>query len=308
MNINENRVNIMKILEHVEYLNDASLRNMSFQIQLESISPWLSNFQWNSWDDQLELPGQYEGFGTCKPMIEGIVKIIKFEGNIRVFQSLRRPIQLTIHCSDGKKYDYIIKHGEDLRQDQRVQQILHVMSEKLDENRNCSKHNLIVRTYKVIPILENCGMLSFVEDSISLNEFLLHTSEKLNKNSNRIFQENVSIYKQFIGKYSTNIINKSSFVTYGEAVKNYDSDSICANFRNLEANVMSITENVQDKSIFKNGFLQLASSPESFFQLRRNYLYSLAAMSVTNWILEIGDRHLSNILLNVKHGYLTGKY
>lgn len=308
MNISKNRNDIIKLLEKIERLNEEFLKNTNYQMQLESICPWLSNFQWNSWDKDLELPGQYEAFGTYKPVIEGKVKIIKFEGSVRVFPSLRRPMQLIIHCSNGRKYDFLIKYGEDLRQDQRVQQILKIMSEKLQENKNCSKHNQIVRTYKVIPILRNSGMLSFVKDSISLNDFLLDTSEKLKPNSTRIFQETLVAYKQFISKYSSNKFINSSLATYGEAVKCCDVDTIRGNFRNLEKNIISITENVQDKSIIKNGFLQMASSPESYFELRSNYIYSLASMNVANWILGIGDRHLSNILVNVKDGCLTGEY
>ncbi|KAL5274705.1 PRKDC family protein [Megaselia abdita] len=306
MNILKDRDNIRKILDNIEILNEESLRNLTSQILLKNISPWLSNFQWSSWDYNLELPGQYEGFGTNKPVIPERVKVIKFENNIKVFPSLRRPIQLTIHCSNGRKYDFLIKFGEDLRQDQRVQQILNIMSEKLNENRKCSDHNLVVRTYKVIPILSDCGMLSFVKDSISLNDFLLNTSEKMKPNSTLSFYESLMAYKQFISKYMTNSKTDSSFVIYGEAVKNYDVDAIRSNFRNLEANMIKITENFQDKSIFKNGFLQLASSPESYFELRNNFIYSLSTMNITNWILGIGDRHLSNILINLKDGFLTG--
>lgn len=306
MNIHENREHIIEVLDKIGVLIEESLKNANNQMQLDSICPWLSNFQWSSWKQDLELPGQFEGFGTYKPVTDGNIRIIKFEENIRVFPSLRRPIQLVIHCSNGQKYDFLIKFGEDLRQDQRVQQIFNIMTEKLEENKNYSKQNLFVRTYKVIPILHNCGMLTFVKDSISLNEFLLNTSEKLTTNSTQIFYETLIAYKQFITKYSVNKTRESSFSIYGEAVKNYDTESICSNFRNLEANILSITENVQDKSIFKNGFLQIAASPESYFELRNNYIHSLATMNITNWILGIGDRHLSNILVNFKDGCLTG--
>lgn len=307
MSIQENRENIIELLEKIEILNEESLKATNSRMSLESISPWLANFQWSSWNNGLHLPGQYEGFGSNKPVIKDKVKIIKFEKNIKVFTSLRRPIQLTIHCSNGQKYDFLIKFGEDLRQDQRVQQILNTMSEISYENNNYLKQKFIVRTYKVVPIFRNCGMLSFVKDSITLNDFMLNTSEKLKHDSTHIFHDTLIAYKQFITKHSANKGIDSTFVIYGEAVKNYDSNSIRSNFRNLETNIINITENVQDKSILKNGFLQMASSPESYFELRNNYIYSLATMSVTNWILGIGDRHLSNILVNFKDGCLTGK-
>lgn len=275
-------------------------------MNLDSISPWLYNFKWNSTKNNLDLPGQYEGFGTYKPIIEEHIQIIKFEEKVKVFPSLRRPIRLTIHCSNGKNYDYLVKFGEDLRQDQRAQQILNLMSEKLSEDRKCKNHNLFVKTYKVIPILKNSGMITFVQDSMSLNDFLSSTGEKLEPNSNQIFRDTLNKYKQFISKHSQG--STSTLSTYGEAVKNYNIDTIRANFRNLEADINLITANFQDKSILKNGFLQLASSPESYYVLRNNYITSLATMNICNWILGVGDRHLSNILLNIKDGSVTGKF
>jgi DNA-dependent protein kinase catalytic subunit len=37
--------------------------------------------------------------------------------------SLRRPKRLKIHGNDEKDYPYLVKGGEDLRLDQRVQQV-----------------------------------------------------------------------------------------------------------------------------------------------------------------------------------------
>lgn len=50
----------------------------------------------------------------------------------------------------------------------------------------------------------------------------------------------------------------------------------------------------------------MSSSPECFFMLRNNFASSLAAMGIGNWILGIGDRHLSNLLINKRTGKVVG--
>lgn len=40
--------------------------------------------------------------------------------------------------------------------------------------------------------------------------------------------------------------------------------------------------------------------------LRNNFASSLATMGICNWILGIGDRHLSNLLINRKTGKIVG--
>jgi DNA-dependent protein kinase catalytic subunit len=69
----------------------------------------------------IELPGQYSGL--CKPQPELHVRVSSFDPKILVMGSLRRPKRLKIHGNDEKDYPYLVKGGEDLRLDQRVQQV-----------------------------------------------------------------------------------------------------------------------------------------------------------------------------------------
>lgn len=53
------------------------------------------------------------------------MRVSSFDPKILVMGSLRRPKRLKIHGNDEKDYPYLVKGGEDLRLDQRVQQVLH---------------------------------------------------------------------------------------------------------------------------------------------------------------------------------------
>lgn len=51
--------------------------------------------------------------------------------------------------NDGEKYSFLIKFGEDLRQDQRIGQLLQVMNNTLSENVYCCERQLSIVTYVV---------------------------------------------------------------------------------------------------------------------------------------------------------------
>lgn len=58
--------------------------------------------------------------------------------------------------------------------------------------------------------------------------------------------------------------------------------------------------------VLRNVFYQMSASPECFFTLRNNFASSLATMGIANWILGIGDRHLSNLLISKNTGRIVG--
>lgn len=53
-----------------------------------------------------------------------VVTIASFADQLVVITSKQRPRKLTIHGSDGKDYAFLLKGHEDLRQDERVMQVL----------------------------------------------------------------------------------------------------------------------------------------------------------------------------------------
>ena len=69
-----------------------------------------------------------------------------------VLTSLRKPKTLTIHGNDQENYKYLVKGGEDLRQDQRIEQLFVIMNQIMREDVACRQRQLQLRTYQVIPM------------------------------------------------------------------------------------------------------------------------------------------------------------
>lgn len=179
--------------------------------------PWLQQFHWLLGDDYIELPGQYTG--ESRPNIKTNLKIVRFDGKVQVFRSKCRPIKLSILCSDGNTYDFLIKYGEDLRQDQCIQQMQRLISDQLAADKNCRPHNLGIETFSVVPINSFCGLLSWVENTQLLDQMVNDIDKRA------LVQE----YHKFLGKAPKNVRTKSttmSYTWYGEAVAFYSPQAV----------------------------------------------------------------------------------
>ena len=72
--------------------------------------------------------------------------------------SLRKPKRIVIRGHDEKEYPFLVKGGEDLRQDQRIEQLFEVMNAILAQNAACSQRNMQLRTYRVVPMTSRYGL------------------------------------------------------------------------------------------------------------------------------------------------------
>jgi Phosphatidylinositol 3- and 4-kinase len=141
------------------------------QIDTKKINPWLAKYQWHGKDQFLEVPGQYDHL-YHRPDVESHVKIVKFGSHFELFQSKRMPMKMAIYGSDGRVYYFVVKLGEDLRLDQRIQQLLHTMNRQLLAHKQCKAQNLSITTYTVEPLTGYMGLLRFVDDTEPMNKFL----------------------------------------------------------------------------------------------------------------------------------------
>lgn len=67
-------------------------------------------------------------------------------------RSLRKPIRVTILGNNAKEYSYLVKFGEDLRQDQRIEQLFYLMNDIFRNDYEPSSNHLSIVTYQVISI------------------------------------------------------------------------------------------------------------------------------------------------------------
>ena len=109
---------------------------------LKDYSPWLHDFQAGDRTSRLEVPGQYHG--RAKPLPEYHAHISSCDkkvgppclyatptatstatplSQVLVLDSMRKPKRLTLCGDDEREYIFLVKGGEDLRLDQRIEQV-----------------------------------------------------------------------------------------------------------------------------------------------------------------------------------------
>lgn len=190
---------------------------------LDKYSPWLSKFQWCGEENYLEFPGQYTG-DSC-PIQSEHIKIIKFDEKILIFHSLRMPIKIKIYGSNGQTYPYLVKYGDDMRQDERIQHIFHHMSDLLKSDEKCRNHRLNIKGYRVVPINVFCGFLSFVEHTTSIFELVRQGLEKKIGSADKI-DECRQEYMKFLKVHSIGEKDQNNIHLYGRSILNYNRTQV----------------------------------------------------------------------------------
>uniref|UniRef100_A0A3B4GU24 DNA-dependent protein kinase catalytic subunit n=1 Tax=Pundamilia nyererei TaxID=303518 RepID=A0A3B4GU24_9CICH len=236
---------------------------------LKEYSPWLSGFKADSFRNELEIPGQYDG--RAKPLPEYHAKITGFDERVKVMSSIRRPKRLIIRGDDERDHPFLVKGGEDLRQDQRIEQLFAVMNILLSQDTSCLHRGLQLRTYQVIPINTRIGLIEWMENTCTLKEFVLNTMTEEEQ--------------QRAGRYMDCMYSMTAQDMVTLAVITFIFFFVLNSRR---------------------AFLNMCNSPEAFLSLRSHFISSHALLCVSHWILGIGDRHLSNFMINMETGGMIG--
>lgn len=195
-----------------------SLKRPINSLTTESLSPWLANYQLTSGTDSISIPGQFTRTKS-KPHTNEHAKIVKIDADLTILMSIRRPIKIKFHGTDGREYSFLAKYGEDLRQDQRVQQLLSIMSEKMENDQNCRTQNLKIVTYNVTPINNMFGLMNWVGDTIQLKEAIHKSFERREKKS---FDE----YSNVVTQHHRQFIKDGKPVTYANVAKENERDKV----------------------------------------------------------------------------------
>uniref|UniRef100_A0A663E401 DNA-dependent protein kinase catalytic subunit n=1 Tax=Aquila chrysaetos chrysaetos TaxID=223781 RepID=A0A663E401_AQUCH len=260
---------------------------------LKEYSPWMSEFKAEFLRNELEVPGQYDGRG--KPLPEYHAKISGFDERIIVMESLRKPKRITIRGSDEQEYPFLVKGGEDLRQDQRIEQLFDVMNIILSQDATCSQRNMQLKTYQVIPMTTRLGLIKWLENTCTLKEFLKNSmseEEDINYNSKKGPRATYSEWLSKMGGRAQGISR------YHVMYRNASRTETVMSFKRRESSV--------PEDLLRRAFLKMSTSPEAFLSLRSHFASSHALMCISHWILGIGDRHLSNFMINKETGGMVG--
>eukprot|EP00002_Diphylleia_rotans_P022835 TRINITY_DN4488_c0_g1_i1.p1 TRINITY_DN4488_c0_g1~~TRINITY_DN4488_c0_g1_i1.p1 ORF type:complete len:3564 (+),score=702.18 TRINITY_DN4488_c0_g1_i1:52-10743(+) len=160
-----------------EILKTVADRTVQRQL-LSNFSNWLESYDASNYpkDEVIYIPGQFDC--SQKPDEDHLLKIVNFDKSVLVLDSLRKPKRLMINATDENRYPYLIKGGEDVRLDQRIQTTFMVMNDLLAKHHGSSRRNLMIRTYKVIPMTIDLGFIEWIQQSQTLKTIIEHEASK----------------------------------------------------------------------------------------------------------------------------------
>jgi FKBP12-rapamycin complex-associated protein len=237
------------------------------QLDLKSISPALYKFR----ESEIEMPGIYqnginEGEGS-------IIKIASFSRYLTVLNSKQHPRKIVIYGSDGKEYPFLLKGHEDIRQDERVMQLFGLINALLSKDSETRNKNLFIKRYSVIPLSHNTGIIGWVSNCDTLHQLI---RDYRNKNKVRVNIEHFLMVR-FNPKFDSSL-------------------SYCK----LEVfkHALNHTLGIDLYKVLWNK----SQNAEDWLERRTNYSRSMAVMSIVGYILGLGDRHPSNIMLDRING------
>ncbi|XP_071387705.1 DNA-dependent protein kinase catalytic subunit [Centroberyx affinis] len=277
----------------VRQVEDLAASMRGFQKEpgnLKEYSPWLSGFKADAFRNELEVPGQYDG--RSKPLPEYHAKITGFDERVKVMTSIRRPKRLIIRGDDERDHPFLAKGGEDLRQDQRIEQLFGVMNILLSHDTACTHRGLQLRTYQVIPITTRIGLIEWMENTCTLKDLL---SSSRTEEEQKMASRPTDAYDNWLSKVAPKV---QPILRYNEGYKRASRAETVNNFVKMSQLVPS--------DLLRRAFVKMCTSPEAFLSLRSHFVSSHALLCVSHWILGIGDRHLSNFMINMETGGMIG--
>jgi hypothetical protein len=338
--------------------------------RIDKLSAWLADFSINSScggaDDEIEIPGQYDRYDgrTAPPAymfragessMEASSRLLSLspaaaataalaaphatlacvDPSLLTLQSKMRPKRIVFVGRDERAYAFLVKGGEDIRVDQRVEQMFRGANVAFDADASASARSMRLRTYSAIPVTPLIGLLEWVPKAVPLKMLIEHEAfsrmsavaqaaalkfapSRWTLNNSHAGQERKRWMETFVPAVTSGQVARQAAaaataatgitgaagarrtVQPQAAVASYEEYRECFRRAGGEAAEQAWERVMQHQPVdlLRTGLLRLAPSPEGFLAVRQSFLRSYAAVCAAGYVVGIGDRHLDNFLLS----------
>ncbi|KAL8435437.1 hypothetical protein ACSSS7_002508 [Eimeria intestinalis] len=287
-------------------------------LELSQVSPWLWSQQLCAGARDIFVTAQQDSSCDCNCCGVQVVAL----------PSKQKPMRLSFFASDGYCYSVLVKGGEDLRLDQRIQTLMRILTQLDPSKTLAGDSTLRLRPYGVLSMSETHGLVEWIactsplvsvcetysRSPLGSSPACIHYARFLsdvisavggeggregNKSAtivevwSRIFElppESVErVYQECVELATT---RTSSLRTRAEGSSHWG----CSNCSLLAAPPVPPARTVlQCLTGISDTFEELAEA-------RKRFSASLAASAAICYCLGVGDRHLGNCLLDLRTG------
>ena len=196
--------------------------------------------------------------------------ILGFDDTIEIMHSLQKPRKVVIQASNGARYPFLCKPRDDLRKDARLMEFDSMINKLLQSSSESRRRRLYIRTYAVLILNEECGLIEWVPNTVAFRQILAKHYAALD-----------------IPLYTSDLKG-----ILDEARANPKSSAAL-----FEQRVLS-----RYPPVFHAWFLETFPEPNAWFSARSAYARTAAVMSMVGFVLGLGDRHGDNILFDAGSG------
>nr|XP_048336390.1 serine/threonine-protein kinase ATR-like isoform X3 [Ziziphus jujuba var. spinosa] len=189
-----------------------------------------------------------------------------------ILSSLQRPKKVVLLGSDGIQRPFLCKPKDDLRKDARMMEFTAMINRLLSKYPESRQRKLYIRTFAVIPLTEDCGMVEWVPHTRGLRHILQ------------------DIYIT-CGKFDRQTTNPQIKRIYDQCQSKMPEDEM------LKNKILPMFP-----PVFHKWFLTTFSEPAAWFRARVAYAHTTAVWSMVGHIVGLGDRHGENILFDSTTG------
>jgi hypothetical protein len=270
-----------KMMSTIKKMN-ASLKGKmeSNKFLVEDYSPKLGVYCQFFYDKilSLETGKDYKmlGFPFQSPSSKTL-RIKRVLPEMKVMDSYKKPKRITVLLHNNEERHILIKFGEDLRTDSRIQKVFDLVNACLD-NDHFGEDAL--GCFGVHPLTPDSGFLEWIQDSLPLSHLVSEGMEKGKYNDNRA----ISKYKELLSQTKAVNDNLAHLELFNQ------DDQTVAFYFDDEARIIG-------QNSLKKSFLKKSKSAVEFFEIRKKFIRDYALVCAIGYILGIGDRHCDNLML-----------
>ncbi|OHT15233.1 hypothetical protein TRFO_14257 [Tritrichomonas foetus] len=216
---------------------------------------------------KIVVPGTYS-------VLHPVPTLYSIEPALQVLGTQQHPRCVFMNSSDGKKVKFLLKGNEDIRLDQRVMQFFTLINSLLNRTRNTRELGAQIVKYAIIPLSPNAGLITWVTGADTLHQMICERRT--------IHDTPQSLEFMLLDNYVGNVFQ------YLTSVQKLET------FRDISAEC--------DANEVREVLWARAPNAATWMTQNLNFTVTTALMSMVGYVIGLGDRHPSNIMVQRESG------
>uniref|UniRef100_A0A1I7T9F9 Serine/threonine-protein kinase smg-1 n=1 Tax=Caenorhabditis tropicalis TaxID=1561998 RepID=A0A1I7T9F9_9PELO len=256
-------------------------RNIKKGMQLfetEDISPYLANLA----SSCVPMPGQES------VEFDRVVSIARVAKQVTILPTKTRPKKLGFVGSDGKQLAFLFKGREDLHLDERVMQFLRLCNVMLQPGKGKIRQiaEYQAHHYAVIPLGPRSGLIKWVEGATPM----FHIYRKWQMKERALKQAAKEWRNKAFTAHNIDAATASDRTKWPSFIVEQVFEGLCAK---------------TPTDLISRELWMRSNDATTWWAVTKRYARSLAVMSMVGSVLGLGDRHLDNLLVDLKWGHVV---